>query len=86
MCKSCGQTIAMATLYRIQYKIIEPTKFLAGVRVVEESIDKYIEFLRKTHPDASVIYLELLEEFEAPASETAKESVIILGLVYDPII
>ncbi len=71
----------MTTLYRIRYKIVEPKTTLEGVRVVEMPIDRYIESLRKQHPDAASIYLELIEEFEqADVDEDGDyEGVIILG-------
>lgn len=73
----------MTTLYRIKCKVIEPPdKVYEGERVVEQPVDRYIDFLHKTHPDASYIYLELLEEFEQeeiPLSATG--SMIVLGTI-----
>jgi hypothetical protein len=79
----------MTTLYRIKYKVVEGKLTSSGVRVVEKPIDQYIEFIRKTHPDAEIVYLELIEEFEQEEPEesgTAKESVIILGINGLPIL
>lgn len=69
----------MPTLYRINFKIVEPRKTLSGQRVVEVPIDRYIEFIRKQHPDATYVYMELIEEFEQPEESADEESVIILG-------
>lgn len=71
----------MTTLYRVIYKIVEPGKHSSGVRIVERPIHEYAQIIRKEHPDATIIHLELIEEFESrEESETARESIIILGL------
>lgn len=72
--------MTVRTLYRIKYRICEPVRVLAGERIVEQPLDVYIKTLRKNHPDAQSIYMELLEEYEEDdESATSIESVIIMG-------
>lgn len=70
-------------LYRIYLKVVELGKKnpLTGQRVVESPIEEYMPYLRKQFPDASSIYVELLEEFEReePEESADTESIIILG-------
>lgn len=67
----------MATFYRIRYKVNGPNKSALGTRVVTLPIARYIDVIRKEYPDATLIYLELEEEFEVE-EETATESIIIM--------
>lgn len=67
----------MATFYRIRYKVNGPNKAALGTRVVTLPIARYIDVIRKEYPDATLIYLELEEEFEVE-EETATESIIIM--------
>lgn len=67
--------------YRIAMKVVELDNVFISGRVVREPIEEYMKFLRRAHPDASSIYVELMEEFEDDDDESAQaaESVIILG-------
>jgi hypothetical protein len=67
--------------YRIAYKVVELGNVYIGGRVVSEPIQDYMKFFRRTYPDASSVYVELMEEFEDDDDEsaTATESVIIMG-------
>ena len=78
----------MAISYRIQYKIVEGAKLYSGTRIVEVPLDQYIEFVRKTYPEASTVYLELVEEIESndELDYSSGESIIILPYAYDSLL
>ena len=70
----------MSRLYRINLKIVENGKTLTGKRIIDVPLEKYIDHLHKTFPDASITYMELEEEWEDTSdSSTSKESVILMG-------
>lgn len=69
----------MTTLYRIKFKVVEPKREMAGERVVEMPLERYIETLRRNHPEASSIYMELVSQWDVEDESISEESIIIMG-------
>lgn len=71
----------MTTLRRIEYKIVNGPGASYGTKIIEVPLEKHVELIRKSYPDASVIYVAVLEEWEDDdlgVLTSTGESVIIL--------
>lgn len=69
--------------FRIKYKIVENGLTLEGVRNVDKSIGEYIIIIRKDYPDATIVHMELLgewEDVEVSLSCSAEGALIVLGM------
>jgi hypothetical protein len=72
----------MSTAYRIKFKIVEGPKLYSGTRIVDSPIDEYMRHVHKTYPEATYVYIELIEEIEVKDEEASAsaEGLIILCL------
>lgn len=77
----------MSVSYRINYRIVEGSKFISGTRIIDVTLDLYMDVIRKNYPDASVVYLEFVEEIEEDDTLTVTSgSIVILPYAYDSLL
>lgn len=68
--------------YRIRYKIVEAGLTTEGIRNVDKSIGEHVIVVRKEYPDATIVYMELLEEYEEVETSMSfsADAMIVLGM------
>lgn len=70
----------MATFHRVKIKIVEGKMVEQAIKTISIPVAEYVEVLRKSYPDAGLIYVEYIDSFDKAVSVDSSESVIILCL------
>lgn len=71
----------MTKQYKINLRVFETGRYFESIRIVDEPINEYLPKVHKQFPDATSVYMELLDEYDEPEVKSeSSDSVIHLSL------